>query len=299
MPPLPTLVCKQCGYVNEGERVYCHGCGLKLDREVVATLEKKMPTLEEKQREVRKIMSPRRGMAGRVRLSLVKMLLTAAVVAAVICAVRPPEGAVPLDAKRELAETPQLSVILEVLLAQPTAQRRALSEKEINAYLRNERFRKVPSWFTNVIALKRVYVNLEEGQGRLTVGGNVYGYPLYAGLTGYFQPGDGELTPVCTGGFIGRLPIHPKLAALATPAVPMVVSSADRDWKLIKRLHWVQFSKEQAVFETQPVAPTQPAAPAQPATSAQPSAAKPLTPQKPLSAPANPFATPALKGGFH
>ena len=288
MPPLPTLVCKQCGYANEGERVYCHGCGVKLDREVVATLEKKIPTLEEKQREVRKIMSPRRGMAGRVRWSFVKMLMAAAVVAAVICAVRAPEGAVPLDAKRELAETPQLQVILEVLQAQPTAQRRALGEKDINAYLRNERFRKVPSWFTNVITLQRVYVNLEEGQGRLTVGGSFYGYPLYAGLTGYFQPGnEGGLTPVCTGGFIGRLPIHPKLAELAAPAVPLVVGSADRDWKLIERLHWVQFSKGQAVFETKPAAPAQPAAP------------KPLPAQKPLSAPANPFSTPVMKGGFH
>ncbi len=286
MPPLPTLVCKQCGYVNEGERVYCHGCGVKLDREVVATLEKKMPTLEEKQREVRKIMSPRRGMGGRIQGSLVKMLMAAAVAAAVICAVRPPEDAVPLDAKRELAETPQLQVILEVLLAQPTAQRRALNEKDINGYLRNERFRKVPSWFTNVIALQRVYVNLEEGQGRLTVGGSFYGWPLYAGLTGYFQPGNEGLTPVCTGGFIGRLPIHPKLAALAAPAVPLVVSSADRDWKLIERLKWVQFTKGQAVFETKPAAPTQPAA------------AKPVAPAKPLSAPANPFSTPVFKGGF-
>lgn len=292
MPPLPTLVCKQCGYVNEGERVYCHGCGVKLDRDVIAAVEKKAPSLEQKRREVQKIMSPRRGMFGRIGNNALRTAIIAALVASVLCAIHAPEGAVAPDAKKELTDTPPLHEMLEGFMLMPASQRRALGQKDINTYLRNERFRKVPSWFTDAIPLQRVYVTLEEGSARLTVGGTLLGYPLYAGWTGYFQPGNGGLSAVCTGGFIGRLPVHPKLAQLALPALPLVVSSAERDWKLIQRLRSVQFSNERAILETQGAAPVAPPVAAPP---------KPVAaPQKAASpTPANRFGTPSpLQGGF-
>lgn len=300
MPPLPTLVCKECGFVNEGERVYCHGCGAKLDRDVIAAVEKKAPSMEEKRREVEKIMSPKKGMLGRGGNTPAKVLALAALAAMLVCAAHAPQGAVPLDAKRELAETPPLAEMVEGQMLIPAAQCRSIAEDDINAYLRNERFRKVPSWFTSVISLQRVYVSLERGEGRLTVGGTLFGLPLYAGWTGYFEPGGGGLEAVCTGGFIGRLPIHPKLAEMASEALPMVVSSADRDWKLIRRLQSVQFLKQEAVFTTRPAPVMHPKA-MQPKAPATPAPVKPFGASKAaLPSPANRFGTPApLQGGFH
>ncbi|GEM_PF-2363228 len=286
MPPLPTLVCKQCGYVNEGERVYCHACGVKLDRDVIAARQQeKIPSPEDRHREVQKIMSPRRGMGGRFVRGFLQTLAVAAVVAFFVTLGHAPQGALPLDAKKELVDTPPLEEMVERYLAQPVAQRRSLGEKEVTLFLRNERFRNVPSWVLEVLALKRVYVNFEGGQARLTVGGLFWGYPLYAGWTGYFEKGPGgALTPVCTGGFIGRLPVHPKLARLTVGALPAVVSSAERAMKLIARLDSVQFVSEQVIFGTrEPVPAVAPAAAARPpvaasAPAARPSAKKSATP---------------------
>ncbi|XHR28495.1 MAG: hypothetical protein ACFUZC_21590 [Chthoniobacteraceae bacterium] len=281
MPPLPTLVCKQCGFVNEGERVYCHGCGAKLDRDVIAARQQeKIPSPEERRREVQKIMSPRRGFGGRSFRALLQTLAVAAVVAVFVTFGHAPQGALPLDAKKELVETPPLEEMVEHYIALPVAQRRSLGEKEVTLFLRNERFRNVPSWVMEALALKRVYVNFEEGQARLTVGALFLGYPLYAGWTCYFEKGPGgALSPVCTGGFIGRMPIHPKLAQRTVGALPVVVGSAEHAMKLIARLDSVQFAKEQVIFGTrEPVTAAASAPAARPPVAGAPSAKKSAAP---------------------
>jgi hypothetical protein len=300
MPPLPTLVCKQCGYVNEGERVYCHGCGAKLDRDVIAARQQEnTPTPEERQREVKKIMSPRRGMGGRLFKTLIRVVAVAAVVAVFLAAGRAPDWAIALDGKKELVDTPALEETLEHYLSQPVAERRALEEKEVTLFLRNERFRNVPSWFMETLPLKRVYVNFEEGEARLTVGGLLWGYPLYAGWTGYFQKGPGgALEPVCTGGFIGRLPIHPELAQRTLGVLPLVVGSAERDRKLIAKLDSLQFEKGKVIFATRAAVIPAPAASAAAAPSAPKPTASTSAAAKPSASPKKSSTPVPLQPGF-
>lgn len=271
--PLPTLVCKECGYVNEGERIYCHGCGVKLDREAIAAQQRQQPapSQAEKQREVRRIMTPRNRTWGATRQRFYRSILAAAFVAAIINAVRPPEGAQPIDQKKELVDALPLDEFLERITSSPTVQRRALGEKEINNYLQKERFRKVPAWFTGFVPLRSVYVRLEDGSGRLTVAATPLNYPLYAGLSGYFETEKGSAPlPVCTGGFIGRLPIHPALAAYGGKAIPFVLGSMKREIELLGKLESIEILKGQAVVTSR-----KPAAPA---------AAADAAPNRPLPA---------------
>lgn len=258
MPPLPTLVCKECGYVNEGERVYCHGCGAKLDRNIIAAKQQQQaPSLKEKQREVKRIMSPRRRSLPKLAQTFCKTVLLAALAGALIDAARPPEGALPVEPKKELSDAPALDDVLEKMTAAPTGQRLLVTEEQLNAYLQKEHFRKVPEWFTGALPLRRVFVNLENGTGRLTVGGTVAGYPVYAGFSGHFQP---HAVPVCTGGAIGRLQIPAPVAVYAGAALPLVLGSLKRDLELLGHLEAVEIFKGQIVLDARkPAAPLTPA----------------------------------------
>ncbi|MDD5349815.1 MAG: hypothetical protein PHQ12_06355 [Chthoniobacteraceae bacterium] len=261
MPPLPNLVCKACGYVNEGERVYCHGCGAKLDRELIISQQQPAVSTEQKQREIRKIMAPKNPLLPHFWKNLATAVLLAAVAAALVDAALPPEG-VPAVAK-ELSNTPQLDVVLENLANTPDGQLKAVSEADLNAYLRKERFRKVPTWLTDTLPLRRAFVNLGEGGGRLGVEAALFQYPLYATLSGQVQStGPGKLTAVCTGGAIGRLRIHPAVACYAGAALPTLLDSLKRERQHLDKLGSVEITQGRVILGAAKAAPPVPPQPA-------------------------------------
>ena len=57
-----TLVCKQCNFENEPERVYCHNCGAKLDRSLLPPEATKREDPVIVQERVRKLVRPRAGL---------------------------------------------------------------------------------------------------------------------------------------------------------------------------------------------------------------------------------------------
>src|SRR5688572_27548099 len=83
------LVCAQCGYENEPERVYCHNCGTKLDRSVLPRdTVTQQETIAETRRRIRRMTNP--GKFGAYFKSLINVLIWAAIVAAIIQFVKPP-----------------------------------------------------------------------------------------------------------------------------------------------------------------------------------------------------------------
>src|SRR4030095_9995851 len=85
------LVCAQCGYENEPERVYCHNCGTKLDRSVLPRdTQTQQETLAETRRRIRKMTRPG-SVRPFVRLCF-KTLFWAAIVAAILLIARKPEN---------------------------------------------------------------------------------------------------------------------------------------------------------------------------------------------------------------
>ena len=251
MAPLPTLVCKECGYVNESERVYCHGCGAKLDREILAAQKPQPIAPEQKQREVRKLMKPRGNtFLGNFGSRLLRTLALAALVAALIDAALPPRQGLPDLQKESAAGSVPVDVYLEKLTAAPTAQRLGFREADVNAYLKRERFKTIPAWFTSALPLQRLLVHFEEGAATLSVQASVAGYPLYAGFSGRpaADPQHG-LTATCTGGNIGRLQIPAPAACPAAAALlPLLTDSLRHERELLARIGSVEVKKEMIIL---------------------------------------------------
>lgn len=258
MPPLPNIVCKACGYVNEGERVYCHGCGAKLDRELIISQQPSV-TPEQKQREVRKIMAPKSRIFPGFWKNLARSVALGAVAATIIVAAMPPEG-VPAAPSPE-AMAPQLDVVLEDLASLPDGKRKGVTEADLNVYLQKEHFKKVPEWLKNTLQPRRVFVNLGDGGGRIGVEASLFGYPLYAALSGQVRAtGPGQWTQTCTGGAIGRLAIHPVVACHAKAALPVLLDSFKRDRQMLDKLGSVEIVQGRLVLGAVKAAPA-PAAP--------------------------------------
>src|SRR5260370_41533892 len=76
------LVCAECRHENEAERIYCHSCGERLDRSVIAAQKKAQDPQEEARRRLQKMLGP----PNRSRqnfCAISKLALAAAVVTAV------------------------------------------------------------------------------------------------------------------------------------------------------------------------------------------------------------------------
>lgn len=231
MPPLPTITCKECGHVNETERVYCHNCGNKLDRSELLTQQvKPEESLAKKQRRIKKMMNPNTGAKGELWKMAVKTLFFAAVAAAAIDAVLPPNPVPPM--LKEIADVSDLGQTLEYLTAAPARRSVSLSEDAINGYLWNTIHVKADgSWMQSIFTFQRVFVELEPDILKITTQNAIQNYPLYAGVDYRLQIAGNELFATPVGANIGRLQLPPALA----PYLPALLDSLNSPWNSLKQ----------------------------------------------------------------
>src|ERR1043166_6834331 len=131
-----SLTCKQCGHLNEAERVYCHNCGSKLDRSLLPP--EPAPgagTPAQERRRIQKLTSPRRGFFAHWFRSLLNAILWALVIAALLLMARSPEGVLPMASKDAVAEASQLPAMIEEATHAPTSREVQIPEHLINEYL--------------------------------------------------------------------------------------------------------------------------------------------------------------------
>jgi len=247
--PPPPLVCKACGYANESQRVYCHNCGIKLNRDILSPPpQEQQAAAEKKHLEVKKIMSPQRGNFGKTLKKLCKTLALAAVVGLLIDAALPPEGGILPGKGAEATEPLPLDSILENLVVAPAGKRIALREADINAYLRRERFNQLPSWLTDAVPLTAL-VHFEDNVATFTLLGNAGGWPLCVTLSGHLKiDKTAGLVATCTGGSIGRIQIPAELAVYAGSAIPLLLDSMKHERELLGQLGSIEIGKQQVVL---------------------------------------------------
>src|ERR1700761_106873 len=90
--PAPTLPCKECGYVNEPERVYCHNCGAKLDRSVLPKEEQlRRENPDRARKRIMRMANPGANFWKAAFFNTIKSLVYGAVAAAIIVALRAPD----------------------------------------------------------------------------------------------------------------------------------------------------------------------------------------------------------------
>src|SRR5581483_1556682 len=178
---MATLICKQCNYENEGERIYCHNCGSKLDRSVLP-VEKSKPeeSVEATRKRVKRLIKPDSGFFAGGGKKLVSAILWALLVAAVIEAVRPPQHVPTVLKKEDFLDVPQLSLALEDATRLPVSRAFSIAEDDINKYLAYTIKAHAGGIFSDMVKFDRSFVHLDKGVCWITSQQSLFGYALYA-----------------------------------------------------------------------------------------------------------------------
>jgi hypothetical protein len=199
-PQAITLTCKNCGYNNEPERVYCHNCGEKLDRSVLPKEEQLRRESPERAR--KRIMRMTNPGASPVRYAItttLKVLAWAAFIAIGVLTCLPPDDVPP--EKGEISMRPASSDLLDLTRSKAPASL-VLKQTDINSFMKTAR----PKTKSAVPGLeyKRTFVNLEPGIARITLEKSMYGFSAYYGTIYRVEANNGVFITANVGGYIGR-----------------------------------------------------------------------------------------------
>lgn len=241
-----TLVCKQCNFENEPERVYCHNCGAKLDRSLLPPDATKRSDPVVVQERVRKLVSPRRGSGGRWFRNLIVSTAVAAFLALIAVMVEPPDD-IPEVSKDAAMAAPTVTDDMEGLVTQQTGGHLVYSEDQINAFLQSTIHGKRDN-STGFAPLKfeRAYVRFDDGAVRITYVQSVFGYPLYATTVDTVAIQGGQLVAQPVAGAFGRIRIAPKIMPYLGSLFGPLWKVLDRDKNLIAKLESITFHKKAA-----------------------------------------------------
>ncbi len=247
-----TLVCKQCNFENEPERVYCHNCGAKLDRSLLPPEATKRADPVVVQERVRKMVSPRRGSGLRWLRNLFLSLLIAAVLGLVGVMIQPPDD-IPEISKEAAMDAPTITDDMEGMVTQPAASRLAYSEDKVNAFLQSTIHGK-PNSSSGVTPLKfeRAYVRFDEGFVRITYVQSIFGFPLYATTVDSVAIQNGQLVAQPVAGSFGRVKIPAKLMPYLGGMFAPLWRVLDRDKNLIAKLESITFHKKSVEMVSKP-----------------------------------------------
>lgn len=259
---MANTTCAQCGHENEPERVYCHNCGNKLDRSLLAAEEKKETpeTPEQMRKRVIKATNPTRSFFNQTNLrTFCKSIAFGAVAAVIVQAVRPPDNIPePLGAK-ELGDVPQIGDRLEDEIAAPQSHQLAIPENIANAYLQKTIKNKDASGKENEGYLKfeRAFLHFHPGVCNMNLRVALFGWPLYASSDYRLAMENDELNATSVGGTIGRIPIHPMVMKLKVADVIFanLWDALKREKKLLDQMKAVEVKKGEIVLTTNPGKP--------------------------------------------
>ncbi len=287
---LPQIQCKECDYLNEGERIYCHNCGVKLDRSnVVAEVAKKEEDPKRQQQRVKKLLNPNAGgprfSLGALVWSTLRAVVLGALVAAIIVMVQAPEG---VPEETELAETRPLPELLKLTATAPPHLQLVIPVDEVNGFLRNTvRVQKEGGKVLGLMEFRRVFAGFDEEGVTITHHRMLYKLPIYVSMKFRLSLENGELVATPLASRIGRLKLPGFASLYAERVLKSVWELLEEERELISKVGGIRTEKGQIVFTPRPrAAGTPPGAPqgAAPAA-AQPTATpapgvKPLIPER-------------------
>lgn len=232
------LTCPECHRENEPERIYCHDCGARLDRSVLANRKtSKMETSEELHKRMLGMFNQRRLKARLFVLKVAKIVLAAGVTAALVEILIPPD--VPPPVKTETLP-PQINLSLENLAESKQPQTVQFSEENVNAYLANALKHKKDKLAHLLLAFERATVQFSEANCRVTMERSIFGYSIFSSGDYDLQISNGKVIATPKGAAIGRMPIHPSVLPYAGFLFSDAVAAMDRDHKLLNKMGSIQ-----------------------------------------------------------
>ena len=236
------LVCKQCNFENEAERVYCHNCGAKLDRSLLPAEATRREDPVVVQERVRKMISPRRGMGLRNVRNFLLSVVVGALLATLVVIGRTPDG-VPKYNRDAALDAPSITDDMEAQEQLPTPHRLAYTEDQVNAFLLASIKGKQDKVSMPTVQFERVFVHFNEGSCTTTNQYAVFGYPFYATTVNNFHIVNGALITDALGGGFGRLQVPANLAKKLGFVFAPLVTVLDHDRKLLSQMQSVAFHK--------------------------------------------------------
>ena len=246
-PPAPTLPCKECGFVNEPERVYCHQCGAKLDRSILPKedqLRREPP--ERARKRIMRMTNPAENVIKTIVVTLIKTLVLAALAAMLIVAAMPPDDAP--KGKPELSSRLVSSEISQ-LVGSPQPRQLLFTQGELNSFLGSGKVKKESS--LPGVTYVRTYVNLEPGIGRVSIERAVCGWPIHIGAIYRTEANQGVFFAENVGGNFGKLPIHPLLMKYASPVLfGDLAASLKPELDSLRKAPYLRIDKQQVILAT-------------------------------------------------
>ncbi len=244
------LVCKQCNFENEPERVYCHNCGAKLDRSLLPPEATKREDPVVVQERVRKMVSPRRGLGLRWIKHLIASVALAALLALLVVMILPPEG-VPTLNKDAVLDAPTITDDMEAQEQVPGPHRLTYTEDQVNAFLQSA-IRGKEDAASFGLKFERLLVHFGEGNCAITAEHSLFGLPLYATTVHTVQIQNGALVTTTLGGSFGRLVVPAKAMQKLEVVFAPVWKVLERDHKLVSQMQSIAFHKGSVEMITRP-----------------------------------------------
>src|SRR2546430_9064174 len=200
--PTKKFICTECRHENELERIYCHNCGERLDRSAVAA-QKKAHDPQEAHRRLRKMLEgPSKTRQNFFAVS--KLALAAAIAAVLVQIALPPELPAPTKTAPQ-----QIDLDLENLASHQKPGPLEYSQDQINAYLVYRLAGKKKVLEKPLLAFVRATASFREAECSIAMERSLFGYSLFSRTSYRIEAADGKITASNTGGWVGRLPIHP------------------------------------------------------------------------------------------
>jgi hypothetical protein len=235
-PTATKISCPECRRPNEPERVYCHDCGARLDRS--AGRRKKEP-LEDTQKRVRRMFDPQRAKFRAGSVAIGKLIFAAGLVAMIVMMILPPD--VPAPTKNAVLVS-SLRFDLENMSTKHQPAQKQVGEEEANAFVASVLRPKQSSLDQPFLAFKRALLSFHEKRCAVTVERSISNYwSIYTACVYSLELRDGKFSGSVEAGYIGRLPVHPKLARFIGFLIGDVRAALDRDVKLVSKLGAVEF----------------------------------------------------------
>jgi hypothetical protein len=235
---MTTLSCPECRHENEPERIYCHNCGARLDRSPLAA--QKPPVEEAKQvhRRLRRMFDPQHGKVRRMFFSFGKLILGACGAAVLVEMVLPIDIG-PVSKPVELSR--QINFDLENAMLYHRPPQLHYTQDEVNAYLAYALKSKQRSLNKPLLKFNRAVVTLGEDTCTVTVERSLFGYPVYHRASYSLNVNGGKIAVSCKGGWIGRLPINPKIMPYTGVIFVDLWSALNRERKLVAKMGGIEF----------------------------------------------------------
>lgn len=228
------VICTECRRENEAERIYCHNCGERLDRSGVVT-QKKSNSAEDARRRLEKMMGPPNQL--RQNFFATSKLVLAAAAAAVLV-----EIALPPDVPAPTKTAPQqIDLELESLAASQKPGPVTYSQDQVNAYLAYRLTSKKKALNKPLLTFERAVASFREGEGTIAMERSLFGYSLFSQIAYRVDAKDGKVWATNTGGWVGRLAIHPALMKYGNVIFADLFSALDRERKLLAKMSAVTF----------------------------------------------------------